>query len=183
MDRVPCATCGVEHDLSDLEPAYAYPDAYLDVPPDERVLRTTMRDDDCRVRGTEGTGDRYFLRVLLPMPVRGDVDACAWGVWAEVNEAAFRRIGEVFAGTGSTADEPMHGGVSHGGAAAFDARLANALVGYGATLGLPGSLRLSGPFSAATFTLAPELDHPLAREQRDGVHPERVIEWLFTHLH
>ena len=34
-----------------------------------------------------------------------------------------------------------------------------------------------------TFTLADRLDHPLAQEQRDGVHPERVVEWLFAHLH
>jgi len=48
---------------------------------------------------------------------------------------------------------------------------------------LPGEVTLSGPATIPTFTLANELDHPLAREQRDGVHPERVVEWLFAHLH
>ena len=183
MDPVPCTTCGVEHDLSEMEPSYAYPDAYLDVPPAEREKRVVLGCDDCRVRGTAGD-DRYFLRVLLPMPVRGEDDAYSWGVWAEVTAADFSRACDFSAGEPdgrqlSYADEPA----AEGETPRFDGQLANALVGYAATLGLPGSVRLSGPALAATFTLAPGLDHPLAREQRDGVHPERVTEWLFTHLH
>jgi len=171
MEKVRCGTCGGEHDLSEMEPSYTYPDAYLDVPPEERSTRTTVGNDECRLDDGVSPDTRFFLRVLLPMPVRGEADACAWGVWAEVSEAAFARTRELWDDPAQY-DEPP-----------FTATLANSLTCYSSTLGLPGEVTLSGPATIPTFTLANGLDHPLAHEQRDGVHPERVVEWLFAHLH
>jgi hypothetical protein len=171
MEKVRCDTCGGEHDLSEMEPSYTFPDAYLAVPPEERDTRATVGSDECRVHDGPATDPRYFLRVLLPMPVRGEHDACAWGVWAEVTEDAFVRTRELWDDPTQDAEPP------------FEATLANALTGYSETLGLPGQITLTGPAIVPTFMLAGELDHPLAREQRDGVHPERVVEWLFAHLH
>lgn len=171
MDKVRCATCGGEHDLSEMEPSYTYPDAYLAVPPHERDARATVSGDGCRVHAEHDTDPRYFLRVLLPMPVRGDREACAWGVWAEVSEAAFARTHELW-------DDPAQHGEPP-----FQGTLANSLACYSATLGLPGAVMLAGPAVLPSFVLDGALDHPLACEQRDGVHPERVVEWLFAHLH
>jgi len=171
MDKVRCDTCGGEHDLSEMEPSYTYPDAYLAVPPEERAIRATVGSDECRLHDHPNADPRYFLRVLLPMPVRGEHNACAWGVWAEVSEDAFSRTRELWDDPSQDAEPPFH------------ATLANALTGYSATLGLPGHVTLAGPAIVPTFTLAGGLDHPLAQEQRDGVHPERVVEWLFAHLH
>ena len=171
MDKVRCGTCGGEHDLSEMEPSYTYPDAYLALSPDERAIRTTVGSDECRLDGGPNDDARFFLRVLLPMPVRGEADACAWGVWAEVNEASFHRTRALWDDPAQH-DEPP-----------FEGTLANALTCYSATLGLPGEVTLSGPESIPTFVLADGLDHPLAHEQRSGVHPERVVEWLFAHLH
>lgn len=171
MDKVRCGTCGGEHDLSEMEPSYTYPDAYLDMSPEARRLRAMVGTDDCRLRDSDGTAARYFLRVLLPMPVLGEPEACAWGVWAEVSESAFTRTRQLW-NDPAQLDEPP-----------FQGTLANALSCYSATLGLPGAVKLSGPAVVPTFLLAHELDHPLALEQRSGVHPERVVEWLFAHLH
>lgn len=171
MDKVRCGTCGGEHDLSEMEPSYTYPDAYLDLPPEERDARATVGSDECRLHDGADADQRFFLRVLLPMPVRGEEQACAWGVWAEVSETAFSRTRELWDDSAQL-DEPP-----------FEATLANALTGYSATLGLPGEVTLSGPAIIPTFMLGEQLDHPLAQEQRDGVHPERVVEWLFAHLH
>ena len=171
MDRVRCGTCGGEHDLSEMEPSYTYPDAYLAIAPEERETVATIGSDDCRLRGSTEGDHRYFLRVLLPIPVRGETEACAWGVWAEVSEATFTRTRELWDDPDQAYEPP------------FQATLANALNCYSATLGLPGAVTLSGPDVIPTFVLARELDHPLAREQRDGVHPERVVEWLFAHMH
>jgi len=171
MEKVRCETCGGEHDLSEMEPSYTYPDAYLAMPPEVRDIRATVGSDECRLVDAPGTDPRYFLRVLLPMPVRGGDEACAWGVWAEVSEAAFARTRELWDDPAQY-DEPP-----------FSATLANALTCYSSTLGLPGQVTLSGPAIIPTFMLADRLEHPLAQEQRDGVHPERVIEWLFAHLH
>jgi hypothetical protein len=171
MDKVRCGTCGGEHDLSEMEPSYTYPDAYLAIDPEERDTRATVGTDECRLHDGTNSDSRYFLRVLLPMPVRGETEACAWGVWAEVSEAAFTRTRELWDDPHQELEPP------------FNATLANALNCYHATLGLPGAVTLSGPEVIPTFELSGELDHPLAREQRDGVHPERVVEWLFAHLH
>ena len=32
-------------------------------------------------------------------------------------------------------------------------------------------------------SLAPDLDHPVAVEQREGVYPERRLEWLMQRAH
>lgn len=71
MDRVVCPQCGTEHDLSELEPSYRWPDAYLAVPTEERAFRAIGGTDDCRVRDAEDMRRQYFLRVLLPVPARG----------------------------------------------------------------------------------------------------------------
>jgi hypothetical protein len=173
MDRARCPTCGEEHDLSDFEPSYRRPDAYLNVPEDERAYRTIAGSDDCRVRDADDSNRRYFLRVLLPIPVRGEAETCNWGVWVEVSEAAFERTRELWDSPPSEqAAEPV-----------FPACLANELKGYPESLGLPGVVQLTGPTTAPRFTLAADVEHRLAQEQRDGVYPERVVEWLSAHIH
>ena len=171
MDRVRCATCGVEHDLSDLEPGYRWPDAYLAVPPGERQFRTTGGRDHCGVRDAADTERRYFLRVRLLVPVRGHATPCGWGVWVEVSESAFARTRALWYDPEQDREPP------------FPGYLANSFMDYPPTLGLPGSVQLTGPKTVPTFALAPDLDHPLAREQRTGVYPERVVEWLTRQLH
>ena len=169
MHRQTCRRCGVEHDLSDMEPSYSRPDAYLAVPPTERTLRTSASKDACRVRDAADTKRQYFLRVLLPMMVRGEEQNCCWGVWVEVDEAAYARVDELWEDA-AQANEPP-----------FPGTLANSLKGYESTMGLPGSVQLTGPTSVPVFRLAETVPHPLTTEQREGVHPERVVEWLANH--
>ena len=161
-----CAKCGAEHDLADLEPSFTFPDAYLDVPEPERKFRTFVGPDDCRIRDAADTVRRYFLRGLMPVPVYGDAQPCSWGVWVEVSERAFKRTSELW-------DDPAQGAEPP-----FPATLANTIPEYPPTIGLPGLLQLTGPKTRPTFTLTPDVTHPLAAEQRGGVYPERVIEWL-----
>lgn len=170
MDRLRCSRCGEEHDLSGMEPTFDYPDAYLAVPEHERAERAYVGEDDCRIRDAD-RGRRYFLRMLLPVPVRGESDDCCWGVWVEVNEDAFARATELWSDPAQSREPP------------FPGLLGNSLEEYPETLGLPGVVQLTGPSTRPRFTLAPELDHPLAAEQRDGVYPERVLEWLARRMH
>jgi hypothetical protein len=173
MDRANCPTCGEEHDLSDFEPTYRRPDAFLAVPTKERYYRTVAGSDDCRVRDEDESNERFFLRVLLPIPVRGTAETCRWGVWVEVDPESFARTRELWdASEAEQLGEPR-----------FPARLNNELKGYVGTLGLRGLVQLTGPNTAPRFTLDSSLDHPLAAEQRHGVYPERVVEWLAAHIH
>lgn len=171
LDRVPCARCGVEHDLSNVEPSYRRPDLWFTVPEHERSMRIRDGNDACGIRALDDSERRYFLRVRLPMPVRGESRACCWGLWVEVSEQALQRVRELWDDP-RQAEEP-----------AFEGRIANALAGYESTLGLPGQVTLTDPSSIPFFHLAPELDHPLAWEQREGVWPERVLEWVSAHIH
>jgi hypothetical protein len=170
-EKVRCATCGEEHELLAMEPNYARPDAYYDVPKKHRKYLTNFGKDDGRIRNADDSERRHFLRVLLSIPIRGEGKDVAWGVWVEVDGPAWERAYERWDDP-SQADEPP-----------FPARLANTLRGYEGTVGLPGRVRLTGPDSAPLFELDADVDHPLVREQREGVYPERVIEWVSAHHH
>lgn len=170
MDRVQCSYCGEEHDLSEMEPSFEYPDAYFEIPEQRRAQQVSYAGSSCTIRDGAGQDDqhRHFLRALLPIPVRGEHDAFCWGVWVEVSAGDFAR-----------AHEREHGDVG----LALEARLANAIPGVAPTLGLAGELQFVEPALLPPFLLAVESGHPLADEQRDGVYPERVLEWLAPILH
>jgi hypothetical protein len=171
VEKVRCATCGQEHDLLAMEPNYRWPDAYNDVPKKQRKYLTSFSKDDGRIRNADDTERRHFLRVLLSIPIAGEGTDVGWGVWVEVSAADWERAYERW-------DDPKQSEESP-----FPARLANSLRGYDGTLGLPGRVKLVSPSVAPSFELDPEVDHPLAREQRVGVARERVVEWISVHHH
>jgi hypothetical protein len=171
VEKVRCVTCGEEHDLLAVEPNYRWPDAYNEVPRKERKYLTSFGKDDGRIRNAADTERRHFLRVLLTVPIAGEQTDVGWGVWVEVGAADWERAYERWNDPNQAQEPP------------FAARLANALRGYEGTLGLPGHVRLTGPKMAPRFDLDPDVDHPLAREQREGVTRERVVEWVSIHHH
>jgi hypothetical protein len=171
MEKIRCAICGEESDLLAMEPSYGRPDAYFEVPKKQREYLTNFSKDDGRIRNADDTERRHFLRVLLSIPIRGEQKDVAWGVWVEVSAADWERAYDIWDDPDQEKEPP------------FPARLANALRGYDGTLGLPGRVRLTGPKTAPLFELDASVDHPLAREQREGVYPERVIEWVSAHHH
>ena len=171
MEKVRCAGCGEEHDLLAMEPSYARPDAYYDVPEGQREYLTNFGKDDGRIRNAEDTERRHFLRVLLSFPIRGERGDCAWGVWVEVSGDDWQRAYDLW-NDAKQAKEPP-----------FPGTLANALRGYEGTLGLPGRVRLMGRKKMPLFELDPGVDHPLAREQSEGVAAERIAEWVTVHHH
>jgi hypothetical protein len=170
MDRVLCSSCGIEHDLSDLEPSFERPDAYFEIPCEERAARSWNADTMCVLHDPDAP-DRHFLRVVLPIPVRGEERWFCWGVWVEVTEADLTTVYDHW-NDPDQANRPP-----------FPARLANGLLDMPPTLGLEGSVRLTSPTTVPSFALAPECDHPLAVDQREGVYPERLLEWLAPVLH
>ncbi|HET6796102.1 MAG TPA: DUF2199 domain-containing protein [Gemmatimonadales bacterium] len=168
---VRCSQCGQEHDLFSIEPRYARPDAYLQVPSQLRDHRTRCGDDWCRLRGENAHQEQYFLRATLPVQVLGEGRQLHWGVWVEVDRPDYERVMELWDDPAQEQEPPIA------------ARLANALPNYPSTLQLPGTIQLIGPSQAPQFRLATSLDHPLAREQRTGVYPERALEWVSRFLH
>jgi hypothetical protein len=171
MLRALCSVCGREHDFASLEPSYRWPDAYLAVPPAEREHRTFGGKDDCGVRDADDSERRYFLRAGMHMPIHGEVETCCWGIWVEVPLGVWNRIRELWSEP-SQADEPP-----------FESLFANSLIGYENTLGLPGTLHLTGPTSIPAFRFRADVKHPVAVEQRAGVAYARRLEWLSWSQH
>lgn len=171
MPRARCSVCGEEHELGSVEPSYRWPDAYLDVPPEEREHRTLGGKDDCRVRTADDSERRYFLRAGMHVPVHGEAETCCWGIWVEVSLGVWDRVSELWSDPRQAEEPPL------------ECRFANTLVGYEGTLGLPGTLRLTGPTSVPSFDFGPDVIHPLAVEQREGVPFERRLEWASWHAH
>jgi hypothetical protein len=171
MEKVRCATCGDEYDLLAMEPSYAWPDAYFEVPKEDREYLTNFSKDDGRIRNADDTERRHFLRVLLSVPIHGERQDVAWGVWVEVSGADWERAYDRWDDPKQSEEPP------------FPGRLANSLRGYEGTIGLPGRVRLTGPKTAPLFEFDPDVEHPLACEQRQGVSRDRVVEWISAHHH
>lgn len=167
MDRVHCAACNAEHDLSELEPNFERPDAFFALPPDERPTRVREAGDACIIRDDTG-GAHHYLHVRVPIPVRGERVPFHWIAWVEVDAPSWRRLVD---GDGDGRD----------GAFACDASLANAFPGYPSTLGMRGTVQVTERRLRPAFTIDGGISHPLAHEQRDGIHAERLLEIVGAH--
>jgi hypothetical protein len=78
-----CPTCGTEHDdLPDVE--FARPDAFLDLPPDQRLRRTSLTPDLCVIDRTS-----HFVRAVVEVPVPEDGIVFGFCVWARVSPDDF----------------------------------------------------------------------------------------------
>lgn len=156
-----------------MEPTYDYPDAYLDIPESDRPDRTFLSSDldACAIFDPATRVPDCYLRAVMPIAVRGDAIPCRWGIWVRVSQQDFERTMDLWTDPQQAAEPPMK------------AALANDIIEYRPCLGLPGSMRLTGPTTRPAFYLDPAFEHKLVAEQRDGVYPERVIEWLVRRRH
>lgn len=160
-----CATCGEEHDL--LEPTCRRPDAVVSLPAGERAARVKEGDDLCAIWAkADGEAHRYFVRCRLPVGLLDADGETAWGIRAEVGEADFRRIVDMWSDPNQARQPPM------------EAVLANRVAGYPETVGLPAKLRLTGPTTRPQLTFDRSSVHPFATECEHGVSAHRVMEWL-----
>jgi hypothetical protein len=163
--KIRCATCNELHDLTDMQIGYKRPDAWFAVPPDEREARWEIDADLAAL-----DGERFFIRGVLPIPVHGEPQGYAWGVWAAVGEADYRRYEVLF-------DDPAPDGEPP-----FAGRIANQIPGYPQTLGVPITIHLEQGNARPSF-MVDDAAHPLAVEQRGGVYLERVLEMLSPSMH
>jgi hypothetical protein len=169
--KVRCSKCGAEHDLSGIEPAFERPDAFFDVPASERDRRVSHDDDTCLIASIDGEELTCFLRVVLPVPIKGEARLIAWGLWVEVDAPTYQRIVELWNDENQDAETP------------FACALANEIPNYPSTLGLPATMSLRKPGVRPTVILAPDSDHAFAHETRTGVHFERALEWRLWSVH
>lgn len=161
----PCACCGQR--FSGLPAlAAAAPDAWGGqggTEANEEVLsgrRPLLTDDFCLVK------DGQFIRCTLELPLLGgDGDALAFGVWASLSQANF----DLYV-------ETMDGG-AQGGLGPWFGWFSSSLPAYPGARGLKCHVRPQDGGVRPLIELEPT-DHPLAKEQREGISLDRALEVL-----
>ena len=171
MDRVHCSKCGSDHNLSEIELSFDQPDAYFEIPREERAARVAT-NDNATVIDDRTPHTRFFLRGVIIIPIRGEThrDGFGWGVWSEVTEQHFEGVIELWEGNRHEDPSPI------------PARLANELGSFPGSRGLTVQIRLHGTDKAPEVAVVAP-DHPLGKVQSSGALPEDVLEWVSPILH
>ncbi|MBO9543168.1 MAG: DUF2199 domain-containing protein [Caulobacter sp.] len=151
--------------MADQEPlsldwGFELPDEVFALSEEEQAEQVRYNDDLCQ------WGDRFFIRCILPVPLKGQDDYFGWGAWAEVEAEVFERYLELYEEDGR--EEPPH-----------PAKLANRLAPYpGTTLGTRVLIQFQTPDERPTLALLETDKSRLAQEQRDGIDAARHREVL-----
>jgi hypothetical protein len=149
------------------------PSAVLVLPPDVRAQEQLVKESDdlCLIMPWASQKEsRHFVRGIMPVTVDGVANATRWGVWAEVSR-------EVFITYVENARSPDRGKIPP-----LEATLANSVLGYPETLGLPIALQAAPGKARPTLSFLASVEHPFASEIRTGVTASRVHDWLTNSL-
>jgi hypothetical protein len=160
-----CSVCGLHHDVLPLSYSVKVPLAALRVPPEEVDERVAITPDQCVIDNRE-----FYLRGRIPVPVHGLAEPFIWGVWAEVGPKDFIRTNEMWAVEGRE------------GEPAFKGYLDSEMYVFGDTVNLEVMVETQVVGRRPHFRVC-DPEHPLAREQRDGISMERVVEIAEMVLH
>ena len=160
-----CGRCGQRH----LGPPLAYgspaPLSWHEMVEAERPRRALLSADQCILDGR-----RFFLAGNLDVPIRGREERFGWSAWVELSESAFERVCALWNTPGRELDPPCVG------------RLDTSLPGYPETAGLEVLVHTRAvglrPFLELTSP-----DHPLSREQSNGIEPERIQDLAEDVIH
>jgi hypothetical protein len=160
-----CSRCGQLHEGPPLAYGADYPEAWAEVPEAQRRKRVVMGEEQCIIDRRD-----FYVRARLVLPVTDGPEPFEWGVWVSLGQKSFLRMVEVWATPGRESEPP------------YAAWLQTALPDYPQTVGLKGWLQTRPVGERPTLALE-ATDHPLAREQRDGIPMQRVREIAEMLLH
>ncbi len=154
-----CSKCGKVHSRNELELTFKRPDAVVALSEGQRRSEVKESDDLCAIRL-----ERFFIRAVLPLPVKEWEDPYRIGIWVELEQRAFDRVLQLWEDPAQD-KEPS-----------FDAVLANDIPSFPSTCGLRVRLKLTSP-KTRPDVLVPESQHPLHREQYLGITAHRANEY------
>lgn len=160
-----CATCGEYHERVPLSFAADAPYSYEDIPEAERESRTVVTPDQCII------DDRwFFVRGVLEVPILGTEDVFTWGVWVSLSKTNFERISELWEIEGRENEPPYFGWLN------------TSLPTYPDTLNLKTNVHTRA-LGMRPLVEVQRTDHPLARDQHEGITLERARAIADTILH
>ena len=156
-----CTTCGEEHDeLPDI--GAAKPDQLLGVPEDEYGDHIRLTGDTCV------SGDDYFIRGVLYVPVHNQEEPFGFGVWVSQKKENFETYLANF-------DTPEIG--------PFFGWLCTNIGYYPArSLGLKTMAYFRGNGQRPTIELHPSDHHQLAIDQREGITLAKAWEIVHSYM-
>ena len=166
MTGFACSTCGQWHDELPMCFGPSAPDLWFQLPEHERAARAELTSDQCVI-----DGKHFFVlgRIVLPV-VDAPGETFVWLAWVSLSEATFARACELWQAPGRES-EPAYFGW-----------LQNELPYPSSTLNLKTNVRTMPVGERPEIELQAS-DHPLAREQREGVTLARVREIAEAALH
>ena len=146
-----CSRCGEVHEGLPLDWAFNSP-AYWDGPRSEDDY---LSEDLCVWTDDDGNL-AYFIRGLIEIPILESDDTFAYGVWSSLSEKSYDRVVDLWEHPGRAEEPPYFGWLS------------NSIAGYPETLSLPLDVVTRSGTPRPTFHLH-DGDHPLIRDQREGI--------------
>ena len=164
--EVQCSECGKTHSLESSELVFDLPDEIFSLTEDVRVQRCDLSAEFCAL-----DRERFFLRGLLPFPVKGRSDPYRIGIWAEITLSDYKRIYDLWSDP-EQSSEPR-----------ISAALANKLpLHKDNSLGLAISIQLTGPKTRPEYFIE-VMEHELYAEQQLGIDEHRALEYSDRALH
>ncbi len=135
--------------------------------PNADVLGAThvLSEDFCILEGTH-----YFVRCVLELPIIGSKKAFGYGVWSTLSRKNFEQYLERFNSGNYQGFGPWFGWFS------------NSLKGYPETLNMKCHVHPRNGRQRPLIELEPN-DHPLAKEQLDGISFDRLLDIYALHGH
>jgi hypothetical protein len=127
-------------------------------------LKGALGEEQCEIDG------HRFLRARIVLPVHDAATDFEWGVWVSQSRESYDRAGELWTTEGRETEPPTFAWVQ------------SEFGPYPSTLGLQAWLYARPVGERPVVDLQPT-DHPLAREQREGISMARVREVVAAALH
>jgi hypothetical protein len=141
------------------------PAQYYWIPEEERAERVDLGSDTCIV-----DGDRYLVRGCIEIPVEGESEPFVWGVWVDLSKRDFDTF------------ESVLGVAQREHVGPFAGYLAADLFTYLDTFNLNAVVHLRDNGIRPYVKISPS-DHPLHKEQCQGITASRVAEIYALVMH
>ena len=166
MSTYICKTCGEEHEGPPLSYGAEAPAAYYGVPEEEREKRCHLSSDQCII-----DNEFFFILGNIYLPIIDKEETFNWMAWVSLSEANFDRASELWETPGRE-EEPAYFGW-----------LSTELPCYpSSTLSLKTNVHTQEIGVRPVIELQ-DSDHPLEKEQKEGITWERVEEISSLILH
>jgi hypothetical protein len=167
-DGFQCHSCKQWHDHMPMDLGFDWPDYVYAIPENERAERVVRKRDFLAV-----DKEYYFARVVLEIPIKDSDEPFRYGLWVSLSEKSYTRALAIYDDEqASDAEPPYFGWVS------------NDISYWGKTIEMKSSVKLHAKTRPTICLQAPDqLEHPLAKAQRDGLTRDELRQLIEAALH